>query len=88
MSARLSCPPVPGPPEAFAVQFDPLFQTPAQRFAAPLAACAGAPWRAWTPVEADLLFRDSAGRCRSAPGSKKRFAAFASATPSVGGLPS
>ena len=31
MSARRSCPPAPGPLEAFAVQFDPLFQTLAQR---------------------------------------------------------
>jgi hypothetical protein len=31
MSARLSCPPAPGPLEAFAVQFDSLFQTLAQR---------------------------------------------------------
>ena len=31
MSARLSCPPAPGPLEAFAVQFDPLLKTPAQR---------------------------------------------------------
>jgi len=31
MSARLSCPPAPGPLEAFAVQFNPLLKTPAQR---------------------------------------------------------
>lgn len=31
MSARLPCPPAPGPLEAFAVQFDPLFHTLAQR---------------------------------------------------------
>jgi len=31
MSARLACPPAPGPLEAYAVQFDPLFQTLAQR---------------------------------------------------------
>ena len=31
MSARLSCPPAPGSLEAFAVQFDSLFQTLAQR---------------------------------------------------------
>jgi SRSO17 transposase len=31
MSARLSCPPAPGPLEAYAVQFDPLLKTPAQR---------------------------------------------------------
>ena len=31
MSARLSCSPAPGPLEAFAVQFDPLLKTPAQR---------------------------------------------------------
>ena len=31
MSARRSCPPAPGPLEAFAVQFAPLFQTLAQR---------------------------------------------------------
>ena len=31
MSARLPCPPAPGPLEAFAVQFDPLFRTLAQR---------------------------------------------------------
>ncbi|CAM3844046.1 hypothetical protein [Polaromonas hydrogenivorans] len=31
MSARLACPPAPGSLEAFAVQFDPLFQTLAQR---------------------------------------------------------
>ena len=31
MSARLPCPPAPGPLEAFAVQFDSLFHTLAQR---------------------------------------------------------
>ena len=31
MSARLACPAAPGPLERFAVQFDPLFQTLAQR---------------------------------------------------------
>ena len=31
MSARLFCPPAPGPLETFAVQFDSLFQTRAQR---------------------------------------------------------
>lgn len=31
MSARLPCSPAPGPLESFAVQFDPLFQTLAQR---------------------------------------------------------
>ena len=31
MSARLSCPPAPRPLEAYAVQFDPLLKTPAQR---------------------------------------------------------
>ena len=31
MALRLSCPPAPGPLEAFAVQFDPLLQTRAQR---------------------------------------------------------
>ena len=31
MSVRLSCPPAPGPLEAYAVQFDPLLKTPAQR---------------------------------------------------------
>ena len=31
MAARLSCPPASGPLEAFAVQFDPLLQTRAQR---------------------------------------------------------
>ena len=31
MSARLPCPPAPGPLEAFSVQFDPLFHTLAQR---------------------------------------------------------
>jgi len=31
MSARLPCPPAPGPLEEFAVQFDPLFRTLAQR---------------------------------------------------------
>ena len=31
MSARLACPPAPGPLEAYAVQFDPLLKTPAQR---------------------------------------------------------
>ena len=31
MSARLACPPVPRPLEVYAVQFDPLFQTLAQR---------------------------------------------------------
>ena len=31
MSARLSCPPAPGPLEAFAVQFDSFFLTLAQR---------------------------------------------------------
>ena len=31
MSARLPCPAAPGPLEAFSVQFDPLFQTRAQR---------------------------------------------------------
>ncbi|CAM3813012.1 transposase [Polaromonas hydrogenivorans] len=31
MSARLACPPAPGSLEAFAAQFDPLLQTPAQR---------------------------------------------------------
>lgn len=31
MSARLPCPPAPGPLEEFAVQFDPLFHTLAQR---------------------------------------------------------
>lgn len=31
MSACLSCPPEPGPLEAYAVQFDPMLKTPAQR---------------------------------------------------------